>query len=233
MNNFYRVILFSILLIFGSCEEQVRITTKPIIDYEKKHIGDSIFYNDKIKKIVFYDSTYIIDSLVYSYGDPYMTVLASLNTYKAGKKIFENVEYYGNGNVRNYKFICEGNPNHYYERRYSLKGDLRKVNGYFFFQGYLETIPKQDSDIKRGTLLKYKIFYPNPPDCTSRMFIKNDDSTEYDVFSKVGFINFLQIASSDNNEVGIFKINVALVSKENKTKKTETCERSFFIKVVP
>ncbi|TMN59323.1 hypothetical protein CWB89_23810, partial [Pseudoalteromonas piscicida] len=82
--------------------------------------------------------------------------------------------------------------------------------------------------IKRGTLLKYKIFYPNPPDCTSRMFIKNDDSTEYDVFAKVGFINFLQVTSSDNKELGVFKINVALVNKEKKTKKIETCERSFF-----
>ncbi|WP_212747401.1 hypothetical protein, partial [Pseudoalteromonas piscicida] len=60
------------------------------------------------------------------------------------------------------------------------------------------------------------------------MFIKNDDSTEYDVFAKVGFINFLQVTSSDNKELGVFKINVALVNKEKKTKKIETCERSFF-----
>ena len=141
--------------------------------------------------------------------------MKSLKTFKGGKNIFENIDYYENGNIKKYSFIDEDNSNYYYERLYHSSGALMKINGYLFFQGYIIDTVSKNLDIKKGTIMSYRIYYPNPPDCSAKIYIANDDGKLYDVFKKSNFINFLQTVYQDNNEIGTFKVNILLELKEN------------------
>lgn len=230
-NNFFTKLLLFIAL-FTSCGKENSYFTKPFFDAKGKHIGDSVFIDNVVNKIVFIDSSYILDSIVFSrYNNP-SNSLKSIESYNDGKRIFENIDYYENGNIKKYSFIDEDNSNYFYERLYHSSGALLKVNGYLFFQGYIIDTASKNSDIKKGSTINYRIYYPNPPDCNVKVYIKNDDGTVYNVFSKSKFLNFLQTAYQDNNELGTYKANIFIELKENSIDTIVRYNHEFIYKVV-
>jgi antitoxin component YwqK of YwqJK toxin-antitoxin module len=229
----YLIFLSFLAIVFIACREKEKYSTKPFYDLHKKCLGDSIFLNGVIKKIVFIDTSYEIDSIVFNWKDNTCKTLKSVQTFKRGKNVFENIEYYENGNIKKYSFIDEDNPNYYYKRFYNYDGVLENVNGYLFFQGFIIDTASKDQYMKKGSTINYRIYYPNPPDCISKVYIKNDDGTIYDVFMKSTFLNFLQTVYQDNKITGTFKINIVL---EQKNKNMDTAIRynhEFIFKVIP
>lgn len=200
--NYFTIIVF---LIFISCNRNEDVF-KPILNSENKKIGDSIFSNGLIKKINFYDTSYIIDSIVF---ERYKNKnIKSFGTFKNGTKVFENIEYYSNGKISKYFFIDEDRSDYYYERDYDTLENLKNTKGEIFFQGYVDDIDVNTLEVKKGNTLKLQIFYPNVPDCKVKLYIKYDDGRIYNVFTKSKYIDFLQYTSWDNNEIGIYKLNV-------------------------
>jgi hypothetical protein len=200
------IILIS-LLIFG-CKAKSLVHYVPILDSKNKLIGDSIFDNNVLTQIIFIDSTYIIDSIVYERFRN--GVLKSIQTYRAGKNIFENILFYENGNIKKYRFIDDDNPNYYYERSYNSDGIFEKSQGNPFYQGYIIDTTSTSLKIKKGNAITYLIFYPHPPDCKTTLYVKYSDSVKYNVFKKSPFLNFLSTVSQDNDSVGTFRTNILL-----------------------
>ncbi len=204
-------------IVFVSCNEKDNYLKKPIIDSKGQYIGDSLFVNRLIKKIVFIDSSYFIDSIVFDRYENSSQTLKSIRTFRIGKNIFENIDYFENGNIKKYSFIDEDNKNYFFERNYGTNGRLLNTNGYLFFQGYITNVDTDNLEIRKGSSIDYKIYYPNPPDCIVNLYIKYDDGKKYDVFKKSNFINFLQTVYQDNNELGTFKTNILLELKDKNT----------------
>ena len=224
---------FSFLAImFIACKEKKKYSKKPFYDLQKKYLGDSIFLNGAIKKIAFIDTSYEIDSIVFNWYTNQSNTLKSVLTYKNGKNIFENIEYHENGNIKKYSFNDEDNPNYYYERFYNHDGVLEKIKGYLFFQGFIIDTTSKDQNIKKGSTINYRIYYPNPPDCISSLYIKNNDGTIYNVFKKSTFINFLQTVYQDNNTVGTYKTNIVLEQKNKNIDTVISYNNEFIFKVV-
>lgn len=228
---FIGLVLFISLLL--SCKMKSSYFVKPFFDLHNKYVGDSIFVNGAISKIIFKDTTYEIDSIVfYRYSD-LPAVIKSIKTFKKGKNIFENIEFYKTGRIKKYSFIDEDDSNYYYERLYHESGVLVKINGKIFFQGFIIDTTSKGSVMKIGSQIEYRIFYPNPPDCKTRIYIKNDDGTCYDVFRKSEFLDYLQTVFSTNSELGNFKVTVALDQDDKSMDTTITYQKSLIFKVVP
>lgn len=227
----YFIVIIS-FVVFVSCKSGKNDFIKPFFDFQNKHIGDSIFVKDSIKKIVFIDSSYIIDSIVFNRYDNPKRSLKSLRTFKDGRTIFENIDYYENGIIEKYSFIDEDDSTYLYERLYHNSGLLLKVNGNLFFQGYTTNINTQNLEVKKNSTIDYKIFYPNPPDCTVNLYLKADNGSLYQVFKKSHFLNFLQTGSNNANEIGTFKVNVLLVLKEHSIDTTVHYNHELIYKVV-
>ncbi|MBS1927430.1 MAG: hypothetical protein JST95_02405 [Bacteroidetes bacterium] len=232
MRKKYLIAISFFAVLLASCAEKEKYTKKPFYDLHKKHIGDSIFLNDDIKKIIFIDTSYEIDSIVFSWYSKVHGNLKSAETFKGGKNVFENIEYHENGNIKKYLFVDEDNPNYYYERLYHENGTLLKITGYLFFQGFIVDTTSKSLDIKKGTTINYRIYYPNPPDCISRIYIKNDDGSIYDVFKKSSFLNFMQTTYQDNNIVGTYKVNIMFEQRDKSMDTTFLYNRAIIYKVV-
>lgn len=232
MRKFIAAISFFTIL-FYSCKEQDKYIKKPFYDLAKKHIGDSVFINGVVRKILFIDTTYEIDSIIFNRYSNANHNLRSIQTFKGGKYVFENIEYHENGNIKKYSFFDEDNPNYYYERLYYDNGVLVKITGHLFFQGFIVDTASKNLDIKKGSTIDYRIYYPNPPDCISRIYIKNDDGSIYDVFKKSSFLNFLQTTYQDNNTVGTYKVNIMLEQKDKSMDTTIMYNSSVIFNVIP
>lgn len=220
--------IFFLLFIF-SCKESVN-EQKPLYNPSGKHIGDSILRNNKLAAIVFSDSKYEIDSILFKYNKK---KLVKQETLKAGKKVFENIEYYDNGSIKRYTFLDEDNSSFYYERIYDSSGNLISDNNNLFFQGFIvDNINTAGTDIRKGTTIEYRVYFPNPPDCTTNLYIKNDDGTIYNVFKKATFVNFLQTVRQDNDELGTFKVNILMEQRDNKTNKVRQYEHAVIFDVI-
>lgn len=212
MRNVPLIILFACFIAALSCNNQTVYSSKPFFDSYGKKVGDTVFYDNLIKKIVFTDSSYQIDSVVFSrYDSPDKTV-KSVNTFMNGKHVFENVDYYQNGKIAKYKFLDKEKSNIFYERLYSSSGRLLQTWGNVFFQGYLvDTMAINEEKLKKGTSTAFRVFYPNPPDCIASVYVMDEDTGEkYDVFQKSSFLNFLQTTWQDNQSSGYFKTTVLL-----------------------
>ncbi|HVX01279.1 MAG TPA: hypothetical protein VHA52_12715 [Candidatus Babeliaceae bacterium] len=231
MNRYYFIATAALLVLFVSCKGRKNSFTKPFFDSQQEHIGDSIFVDDSIKSIVFIDSSYAIDSIVFSrYNNPKRT-LKSLRTFKDGRTVFENIDYYENGTIEKYSFIDEDDSNYLYERLYH-NGMLVKVNGEPFFQGYTSNINTQNLEVKKNASISYKIFYPNPPDCTVNLYLKGNNGSLYPVFKRSHFLNFLQTGTNDVKEIGTFKVDVCLVLREHSIDTTVRYNHELIYKVV-
>jgi hypothetical protein len=207
MKNIIIIFLFAWFATGVSCNNTTEGLSKPFFDPYGKKVGDSVFYDNLIQKIVFTDSTYEIDSVVFSRYDNQAKSLKSVNTFMDGKHVFENVDYYSNGKIARYKFIDEEKSNYFYERWYRRNGAFLESRGYVFFQGYIiDTTLIQDEKSRTGTSTLYRIFYPNPPDCIASMYVLDEDTGEkWSVFGKSRFLNFLQETWRDNRDTGFFK----------------------------
>jgi len=232
-----KITLYIVVLIFisllSSCKDKSVYLKKQFFDSKNKYIGDSIFINNIIKTIVFKDSSYVIDSIVYNRYNNSVNNLKSIQTFKNGKNIFENIDYFENGNIKRYSFIDEDNSNYYYQRNYDSNGNFLNTYGYVFFKGYVTNINLDNLEVKKGTTIDYKIFYPNPPDCKAKIYVRVNDSTLFDVFHKSKYLNFLQTVVKDNNELGTYQTNILLELKQNNNDSVIRYDKTLFFKVVP
>jgi hypothetical protein len=87
-------------------------------------------------------------------------------------------------------------------------------------------------ELKKGEQIDYKIYYPNPPDCKTKLYIKYDDGKLFDVFKKSTFMNFLQTTSNDNDQIGTYKVNILLEIKGNNEDSAVDYNRVLFYKVI-
>jgi hypothetical protein len=216
-----------------SCNNKSTYTLKPFFDPYGKKVGDSVYRDNLIEKIVFTDSTYEIDSVVFSrYDNPAKTLKAS-NTFMNGKHVFENVIYYQNGNIADYKFIDEDSSNYFYERTYSSKGKLLWSRGYVFYQGYIiDTTPVSGIKVKQGTSIAYRIYHPNPPDCVTNLYLVDGEGKKWSVFEKSKFLDFLQTVWQDNYDLGFFGSTFLLELKDKHADTTITFSQDIIMEVV-
>src|SRR3954451_6416440 len=107
-----KTFFLALLLItsFVACRQSNVIETRPIYSDKKSHIGDTIIVNRLLTKIIFRDTSLIVDSIVYTRFSNSTKNIKSINTYVEGKKAFENIEYNENGSLDSYEFLdpdCE------------------------------------------------------------------------------------------------------------------------------
>src|SRR6266571_7705942 len=129
MNRIFFIITLNVIFLLNSCQIKEH-TNRPILNSKNIHIGDSIFISGVLKKVIFTDSSYVIDSIVYERYDN--NNLKSKSTYKSSKPIFENIEYHQNGKMKKYVFIDDDNANYFYERNYDTLGNLLNKQGELF-----------------------------------------------------------------------------------------------------
>lgn len=193
-------IIATIVVLFASCTNKEEVKSMAFFDSKGVHIGDSIYWGKYLHKIVFKDTSLIIDSIVFTrYNNPERTIKFK-NTYLKGKPVFENIDYYENGTVKRYMFIDEDKPAYYYYRSYTPSGELLVQRGEVFFQGYLTEINPETLEIKKGTTMRISVFHPNPPDCKASVFVKLDGGKRADVFYNSDYISFLKSVAVDNNK---------------------------------
>ncbi|HXS36371.1 MAG TPA: hypothetical protein VN721_06695 [Flavipsychrobacter sp.] len=175
--------------------------------YNKKgeHVGDSIFIGQELQKITFVDTIYNIDSITFRrYSNS--TSIQAIYTYYKGKQVFENTEYYKNGRIKDYLFINDVNSNNFYERTYSESGKLISVNGEIFFKGFLSELNTKTLELKPNATMEIIIYYPNPPDCVTSLYILQDSNKRGYVFGKDKYVSFVQRVFFDNKPKPIDKI---------------------------
>ena len=193
------ILLYSIC--FYSCKEDEKIEIRSFLNKNGDVIGDSILLNSVLQKVVFKDTSFIIDSIVYErFKNKH---LKSVYTYLNGERVFENKDYYDNGKIKKYSFLDDKNPNYFYTRNYDSTGLLVNEVGELFFQGFLTEINPETLEVKKGTDMDIKIFYPNPPDCKAFLYVSLDDNIKGDVFYQNQYIDFLKTVSvSIDKELG-------------------------------
>jgi len=229
MKNINKNILYLIAVIFiNACNTESLTKIVPFIDLNGKYIGDSIFLNEKIMKIIFTDTSIYIDSIVFDYHHHDNQILKSKQTFMDGRLVFENIAYYKNGNIKIYTFIDDDKETCYYRRFYSLSGMEVQTSGELFFQGYIEGIT-DNFEIKIGDTIGYSIFYPNPPDCKTDLYIKIDNEP-YFVFSKSAYIDCLQTVTASYSDIGFNETDIWLSIKDNHTDSIQYYNKPLFIK---
>lgn len=223
------MIIYLIAVIFiNACNKTSPNNIVPFVDSNGKHIGDSIFVDEKILKIIFSDTSIYIDSIVFDYHDN--QILKSKQTFMNGRLVFENIDYYENGNIKKYKFIDDKVDSYFYRRFYNLSGIAIETTGELFFKGFIEGID-DNFEIKIGDTIGYSIFYPNPPDCKTELYIKIDNEP-YFVFSKSEYIDCLQTVTASYSNLGFNETDIWLSIKDNQTDSIQYYNKPLFIKAV-
>lgn len=218
---------------FATCTSETKNFQKPFLNDTGQYIGDSIFTNGLLSKLCFVNNSYEIDSIVFKRYENSSKSIKSKETFSKGEKVFENIEYYENSIVKRYSFINDENKNFFYERNYDNNGNLLSIKGYPFFKGFIVDSVSQDKNIKKGATIQYRIYHPNPPYCLPQVYIKNDDGSVYNVFKKSKYIPFLNIVYQDNNDTGVYKVNVVLDLKEkDNTQNLNQYQRALIFRVV-
>ena len=200
--NTYIVVTLLVLL---SCNNRNITSISHITDNQGNILGDSIFLNGLLSKIVFKDSFFIIDSIVYQYWDN--DYLRSIYTYKDGKNIFENIEFDNDDRYKSYRFISI-NDTCIHEREYGIYEQLIELKGPFFFNLFISGLNFDDNTISEEDRLGLKLFLPDPPYCEVKPYIINDEGRKNYVFEKNEHLNYLYTASfgfNDSIEYGINK----------------------------
>ena len=207
------VAICSIILIF-SCSKNIEKEVRQFKDGNNQYFGDSILIGGLLKKIIYRDTIDFIDSIsIERYSD--VKGVKSLNSYLNGRKVFENLSYYSNGNIETYEFIDEDNPKYYYNRYYSKDGSKAVYRGSPFFQGYISVISNlatKDGEIemKKGDFVRIRVFHPMPPDCNVRIYVKDFDGEILDVFKQSRMLSFLHSTSVRGDEVGTYRIEICM-----------------------
>lgn len=199
-------VLLFLLVACGSAEV---VRQSAFFDKQGRHVGDSIYINDCVRKIILVDSTYFIDSIVFERIDGDGKKIKSVRTFRAGREVFENIDYYENGKVKKYRFVDEDEPLYFYERVYDTEGRVISAKGRPFFQGFINNNTNSDT-VKVGTDISYKIYFPNPPDCKSELYVEQDDGKLYSVFKQNPFIGFLRTTTHRTSSTGVFETAIQL-----------------------
>jgi len=224
--------LFSFLLVFYilGCKEKALI--KPIITSKGTHIGDSLFNGKVLSKIVFIDTTYFVDSIVFYRDDKYTNNLKGISTFWKGRKVFENIIYHPNGKPKEYRFVESHNENYFYERSYDENGVMIHEEGKLFFEGHYDKIDSETLEVKDdGTRMHIQIFYPHPPDCNSFVYVDLDD-TKKDILSNNLYLSYLKETWVDteksNKEWSLIDLGMDLICGDD----TLNYKRPLYYKVV-
>ena len=205
--KFYIIASALSIAIQFSCTNNSHIEFRPIYNKDRVLIADSVIQGGLLTSIIFRNKNMQIDSIVYEYFEN--NYLKSQYTFMAGKKVFENIEFYQNGTIKKYTFKDEDNPNIYYEREYFDNGKLKRIFGSPFYQGYLSDSTNSQNFVQ-GYDINYTFFAPNPPDCECRLFIYDSINNKRSYFGKSKTFDFLHLVKQDNNEVGIFKVDICM-----------------------
>jgi hypothetical protein len=232
MINKKAIIFFILSCTMCACRSGNVHTVVPFFDDHGKHIGDSVFAEGGLKKIIVRDSTYQLDSIVFDYFRESKGGLKSKYTYRDGKQVFQNIDYFENGRVKAYRFIDQLHKENIYERLYNDKGFLLKINGTPFFQGVVNNMNIESLSVPLGVPVIYKIYFPNPPDCESNVMVKYDDGTIHDFLSKDPYIEFVKSDLIDMDSVGVYRTNFILQLEEKQIDTSFTFERPLIFKVV-
>lgn len=185
-------VLFILSIITIGCRnDNTKNINIPIVADNGTYIGDSILLNKKMVKLIFFDSTIWIDSIVFCYdneGD-----LQSKKTFRKGREILENIYYHKNGSIKTYLFISSANENYFYRRDYNSNGVCIHSKGELFLENHYSKInPETREVIDDGDRMHIQVFYPKPPDCESFVFVSFSDSSKVDVFKQNEYIPFLK-----------------------------------------
>jgi len=197
-------------------------------------IGDSIFENNLLAKIVFIDSSLIIDSIVYTRFPNSSKSIKAVNAYIKGKKAFENIEYNENGKIKSYQFLDPECENCFYKKDYDHLGNFISANGNYLFQCNVDEIALESLSIKKGTTITLRLFYANPPDCKTFTYVRFAGNQKTDVFHQNKQIRFLKTVAVDNDydeKKNWRQIDIGIEIKDDKTNKLDTTSKSLFYKV--
>lgn len=225
---------FLLMTSFLACRQRNVIETRPIFNDKKSHIGDSIIINSLLTKIVFSDTSLIIDSIVYTRFPNSTKSIKTINTYIKGKKAFENIEYNENGKLNSYQFLDPDCENCSYKRDYDNFGNLISSYGNYLFQCNVDKINLEDLSIKKGTTITLKLFYANPPDCKTFTYVRFAGNQKTDVFHQHKQIRFLKTVAVDNDydeKKNWRQIDIGVEVKDDKSKKNDTTSKSLFYNV--
>ncbi len=234
MNTKLFLLVFFLIFTFLACRQRDVIETRPIFSDKKLHIGDSIVVNRLLTKIVFRDTSLIIDSIVYLRFQNSSKSIKAINSYVKGKKAFENIEYNENGKLKSYKFLDPGCENCFYKRDYDNSGNLISSSGNYLFQCTVDKINLEDLSIKNGTTIILRLFYANPPDCKTFTYVRSEGNQKTDVFYQHKQIGFLKTVSVDNDydeKKNWRQIDIGIEVKDEKSNKIDTASKSLFYKV--
>lgn len=222
-----KILFFIILALFLSCSSR-ELVERPLYDSWNRYIGDSVLEKNKLKKIMIQDQNYFFDSIVYDRYDN--GKLKSSRTYSKGNLVFENVEYFENGEIKSYKFL-DSRSGSTYQREYNSSGVNTSVIGEPFFCVVLENVlPHGTAFI--GDTTYYRVFYPNPPDTDTKFYIKQKNGELYDVFRTSPAINFLQTTSHSNLKEGQYKAEILMKFKDTQKESEYECSHTITYKII-
>lgn len=236
MTNKIFFVTFILVELLASCRQRNIIEKKPILNSNNLHIGDSIFENNLLSKIVFTDSSLTLDSIVYTRWTSNSKNIKTIKSFVYGKQAYENIDYYENGNIKTYQFLDFSCKNCFYKRDYDSLGNLISVNGNHIFECNIDKINLKTLTIKKGMTINIQLFYANPPDCKTFTYVKFADNEKKDVFHQSKLVSFLKTVAVDNNSYNTNKewseIEIGVEVKDNKTNKIDTSSKSLLYKVV-
>jgi hypothetical protein len=211
-NNFIRLLFVIVSFATSSCDFNDSRIDRAFFDVNGSKLGDSIMQGGILNKLVFTDLSCDIDSIVYTYYDN--GKLASYKTYKKGKPVFQNLEYYENGNIKKFSFIDEDRESYYYERQYFESGLLKSISGKPFYQCYLHDTIDNNPNFVKGSEITYRIFAPTPPDCESKVYIYDSLTSEKLQLRRNKSIGYLFEVIQDADDTGYFKVDINLELKD-------------------
>lgn len=126
--------------------------------------------------------------------------IESINTFRKGKKAFENIYFHENGKISLYEFLDDNCENCFYKKEYDEDGKVISVNGELFFQGYLDKINPKTLEVKNdGKRMHISIFHPTIPYCENNLYVKLD-TVKAKVFSSNKYISFLEDVYVDTDK---------------------------------
>jgi hypothetical protein len=227
-------VTFILIGLLPSCRQRNVIEKKSILNSKGLHIGDSILESNLLSKIIFIDSSLLIDSIVYTRFPNSSKSTKAINTYIKGRKAFENIDYNENGTIKSYQFLDTDCENCFYRRDYDSSGNLVSTNGKYLFQCNFDKINLETLSIKKGTTITLKLFYANPPDCKTLTYVRFSGNQKTDVFYQNKQIRFLKTVAVDNDydeKKSWRQIEMGLEVKDNKHNKIDTSSKSLFYKV--
>ena len=218
LNILYLSIFLNFGFYFAACNRNPSCKVKSFYYSDGVHIGDSIFVNNNLHKIQYFDSTYHVDTIVFDYWEN-KNILKSQKSYKNGIAVFENIEFNENGTIKYYLFLSD-NGKFGYERFYNQFGKADSSWGIPFFNYYVDGVNSKN-EVKKDSTFFVSVHIPSPPDC------KTDNPN---LFYKSNYVNSLREVVLTPKEIGMYSIFLVLRIKDplNDSIKNFECDNSRF-----